>query len=255
MCTVVILRRPDHAWPLILAANRDEMSSRPWRPPGRHWPDRPEVVAGIDLLAGGSWLGVNDFGVVAAVMNRRGSLGPDERLRSRGELVLEALDHADAAAAAKALADLDGRSYRSFNIVVADNRDAYWLRSRGAETDGRIEPFELPMGISMITAYDRNDLGSPRIRLHLPRFERAPAPDPDAGLWAEWEALLASRDHDPAADGREAMSIVTGTGFATVSSSLIALPAVDEGEKHPVWRFAPGLPGEAAFAPVALAAG
>ncbi|HSF93453.1 MAG TPA: NRDE family protein, partial [Thermohalobaculum sp.] len=122
MCTVVILRRPDHAWPIILGANRDEMAARPWKPPGRHWPDRPNVRAGIDELAGGTWLGLNDEGVVAGILNRRESLGPDERLRTRGELVLEALDHADAVDAVAALADLDGRSYRSFNMVVADNR-------------------------------------------------------------------------------------------------------------------------------------
>ena len=48
MCTVVILRRPGHPWPLVFAANRDEMLDRPWRPPGRHWPERPEVVAGLE---------------------------------------------------------------------------------------------------------------------------------------------------------------------------------------------------------------
>ena len=58
------------AWPLVLAANRDELADRPARPPGRHWPDRAEVVAGLDLQAGGSWLGVNDHGVVAGVLNR-----------------------------------------------------------------------------------------------------------------------------------------------------------------------------------------
>ena len=100
MCTVVVLRRPADSWPLILAANRDEMRDRPWHPPGRHWPDRPEVVAGRDALAGGSWLGLNDQGVVAGVLNRYGSLGPQDGMRSRGELVLEALDHADAARAA-----------------------------------------------------------------------------------------------------------------------------------------------------------
>ena len=63
MCTAAILRRPGHAWPLILAANRDEMTGRPWLPPGRHWPDRPETVAGQDQLSGGSWLGVNDHGL------------------------------------------------------------------------------------------------------------------------------------------------------------------------------------------------
>jgi len=100
MCTLVILRRPAHEWPLILAANRDEMAGRPWKPPGRHWPDRPEVVGGIDLESGGSWLARNDHGVVAAVLNRVGSLGPAPGKRTRGELVLDALDHADAGAAA-----------------------------------------------------------------------------------------------------------------------------------------------------------
>ena len=79
MCSVVILYRPDHAWPLILGANRDEMANRPWAPPARHWPDRRNVVAGLDKLAGGSWLGLNDEGVVAAIMNRMNTLGPAAR--------------------------------------------------------------------------------------------------------------------------------------------------------------------------------
>src|ERR1700719_1673890 len=135
MCTLVILRRPEHDWPVIIGANRDEMIDRPAEPPGRHWPDREEVVAGRDLLAGGSWLGLNDWGVAAAVLNRHGSLGPAAGLRSRGELVLEALDHADAVAAAEALSYLDPAAYRSFNLIVADNRDAFWLCHDGA---GRI---------------------------------------------------------------------------------------------------------------------
>ena len=97
---MVILRRPGAPWPVILAANRDEREDRPWLPPARHWPDRPEVTAGMDELAGGSWLGLNDHGVVAGILNRVGTLGPQTGKRSRGELVLEALDHADAMAAA-----------------------------------------------------------------------------------------------------------------------------------------------------------
>src|SRR3981189_2346500 len=89
MCTLVILRRPEHDWPVIIGANRDEMIDRPAKPPGRHWADRAEVVAGLDLLAGGSWLGINDWGVAAAVLNRHGSLGPAAGLRSRGEIVLQ----------------------------------------------------------------------------------------------------------------------------------------------------------------------
>ena len=82
------------------------MNTRQSKPPGRHWPDRPEIIAGIDETAGGSWLGVNDFGVVAAILNRSNSLGPKEGKRSRGELVLEALDHADASDAAEAITSI-----------------------------------------------------------------------------------------------------------------------------------------------------
>jgi len=253
MCSVVILRRPGHRWPLILAANRDEMTSRPWRPPGRHWPDRPEVVAGMDELAGGSWLGVNDDGVVAGVLNRHGALGPAADRRSRGELVLEALDHADASQAAQALADLEPRSYRAFNLVVADDRDAFWLCHRDDAHGDRIEVRALPPGLSMLTAHDLNDFSSPRIRHYLPRFRQAATPDPDGDDWRDWEGLLASRVHDAGVGPAGAMNIETGGGFGTMSSSLIAIAssAVMAGRRVR-WRFAGGRPDEEPYAAVEL---
>ncbi|MCW8861694.1 MAG: NRDE family protein, partial [Rhodospirillales bacterium] len=81
MCTVVILRRATHPWPILIAANRDEMIDRPWDPPARHWSDREDVIGGRDRLAGGTWLAMNDSGVVAAILNRRNSLGPAEGFR------------------------------------------------------------------------------------------------------------------------------------------------------------------------------
>ena len=254
MCTVIVLRRPDHPWPLLLAANRDEMNTRPWQAPARHWPDRDNVVAGRDTLGGGTWLGENDEGVVAAVLNRLNTLGPAPGLRSRGELPLEALDHASAAVAAAALADLDPRAYRPFNLVVADRSDAFWISARAdpAEVGAAAEAVEvmpLPTGLSMITAYDRNDAASPRIRHFLPRFEQAPTPDPDAGDWAAWKALLAVSAGEAGAGPGGAMTIVTPTGFGTVSSSLIALPRPGGG-RRPVWLFAAGRPDEAMWRPV-----
>lgn len=249
MCTVVILRRPGHAWPVLLGANRDEMRDRPWQPPARHWPDRPELVAGLDELGGGSWLGLNDTGVVATVLNRTGSLGPDPDRRSRGELVLEALDHADAADAADALSHLEAESYRSFNMVIADDRDAFWLRNFGF---GRIETFEMPPGLSMLTSQDLNDVRSPRIKAFRPRFEESAAPDPESGDWQDWERLLANRVYDTDAGPRGAMAIDTETGFGTVSSSLLALPDRKRTGVRPVWRFAPGMPGKSAYGEVDL---
>lgn len=252
MCTVVILRRPGHDWPLVLAANRDEMRARPWRSPARHWDDRPNVVAGLDELAGGSWLGMNDEGVVAGVMNRVDSLGPAPGRRSRGELVLEALDHAEARVAARALADLNPEAYRSFNLIVADAREAFWLRHLGTDGPGRIEVMPLPEGLSMLTAHDLNDARSARIRNFLPRFRQARAPDPGADDWSQWPQLLGERAFDPADGPPGAMSFMTEGGFGTVCGALIALPAAGRFDLKPVWRFAAGPPDRTPFGPVRL---
>lgn len=249
MCTLVVLRRPGDKWPVLFAANRDEMTDRPWRPPGRHWQDREHVTGGYDEAAQGTWLALNDQGVVAAIMNRRGTLGQAAGKRSRGELVLEALDHADASDAAIALAELNADAYRGFNMVVADNRDAYWLANR---EDGRgiIEVKPLPPGLSMLTAGDRNDLTSPRIAAHLPLFRKADTPDPDTGDWSGWMELMASRGGPAGPLGD--MCVVTTGGFGTLSSSLIALPAPQAEERPPVWLFARGAPGTVPYEPVAL---
>jgi uncharacterized protein with NRDE domain len=243
MCTVVFLRRPGNAWPMLIAANRDEMADRPWKAPARHWPDRPEVVAGLDELAGGTWLGINDHGVASGILNRPGTLGPAAGLRSRGELPLEALDHADAAAAAAALEALDARAWRPFNMFVADNRDAFWIRSLGHQGDGRVSVRPLSPGLSMLTAHDLNDQESARIRHYLPRFRAAALPDPSKRDWSAWEAWLASREAEPGAGEHGAMTIATPGGFGTSSSSLIALPAAQGmTPPKPVWRFGSGHP-------------
>lgn len=238
MCSVIILLRPDHDWPVIIGANRDEMIDRPWSPPARHWPDRPEVIAGKDNLAGGSWLGINEAGLVVGMLNRRNTLGPQDGKRSRGELVLDALDFADAVDAVAMLQELDPAAYRPFNMVVIDNRDGFWLRNLG----DRIEAEKLPPGISMITASDRNDPKSTRIRHYLPLWETAEMPEPDKGDWAAWQALLSSRQGEPGSEVFDAMNIMSNTGFGTVSSSLIALPSVAYQNRKPIWRFCAGHP-------------
>jgi Transport and Golgi organisation 2 len=237
MCTLVILRRPEHRWPLLIGANRDEMIDRPWRAPDRHWPDRPEVVGGLDVLAGGSWLGVNDWGVAAAVLNRQGSLGPARNRRSRGELVLEALDHADAVAAAEALSHLEPEAYRTFNLIVADDRDAFWLRHAGGR---RVELHPIEDGLSMIAAGEINDPSTRRLELVLPAFREWPAPDPDLDDWASWESLLGSTRAPSGEPATAAMRFRTD-GYGTVSSAVIALPARGE-DRNPIFRFAGWLP-------------
>ena len=248
MCTLIILRRPGHPWPLLLAGNRDEMPDRPWAAPGRHWQDRPELVAGLDRLANGSWMGINDHGLASVVMNRANSLGPDPQKRSRGELVLEALDHAEATEAAQALSQLNPDAYRPFNLFVGDPQQAFWIRN----ADGSIDTEEIPTGLHLLTSLELNDESDPRIRHYLPLFREAAQPDPDSGEWDEWSELLASHDH-PAGESRAAsMCFRLQTGLSTLSSSLIALPLNPGVDSRPVWLFSSGPPDRVDFESVDL---
>ena len=251
MCSIVILKQSDSEWPLIIGANRDEMNNRDSLPPGRHWKDRPHICAGKDLIAGGTWIGINDFGVVAAVMNRMNSLGPLKNKRSRGELVLDALDHADSSEALNAIIDIEKDSYRGFNMFIADNLNAYWVKSE--EKQSVIEYFNIPDGLSIITAYDRNDLNSKRIKTYLSKFALASDPKPGANEWLEWEILLGStysESNDPLA----AMCVKTDMGFQTVSSTLMALPSLQTKISHlkPVYKFANGSPDSVGFTKVKI---
>jgi hypothetical protein len=237
MCTVVLLIRPNHAWPVILAANRDEMLDRAWDLPAEHWANRPGVVAGRDRSAGGTWMGMNRAGVVAAVLNRPGSLGPAAGKRSRGELPLLALEHATAAAAAAALAGLDAGAWRSFNLVVADNSGAVFLRGLG---QGRPQTQQLAPGLHMVTAHDPDDWESPRVARHLARFQAAEPPGPHG--WRAWQEILSDRS----GKAGEQINVVPRGGFGTVCSSLVALPRED----RPIWLFSAGPPHATPFAPV-----
>jgi len=235
MCSVILAIGVSTAWPLMMAANRDEMLGRPWVGPGRHWPEQPDVVGGLDTLGGGTWLGVNDAGVVAAVLNRAGSLGPAAGKRSRGELPLLALRHGSARAAAHAVAGLDAALWRGFNLVVADRAGAFFLRGVG---EGRIVPHALLAGVHMVTALDPDDMTSARVARHLPRFRENPLPCPPD--WAGWPAMLADGEGPLEA----ALCVPATNGFGTVTSTLLALGETVE------FLATAEPPGAARFSPV-----
>ena len=90
----------------------------------------------------------------------------------------------------------------------------------------------------MVTAYDPNDLESPRTAHHLPRFQGA---EP---TWAAWRVLLSDQGGNPA----EQLNVVPRGGFGTVCSSFITLPVTGD----PIWLFADGPPHKAPFRPVTI---
>lgn len=139
MCLIVFAWRPSHALPLIVAANRDEFYDRPSLPLG-HWPDAPQVVAGRDLQAGGTWMGVGADGRFAALTNIRAP-GTPTGARSRGELperYLRGQLSPDAY-----LNELGGHleHYAGFNLLVGDAHQLWYLNSRAAT------PEQLPPGV------------------------------------------------------------------------------------------------------------
>jgi uncharacterized protein with NRDE domain len=119
MCLAVLAVDAHPRLALVLAANRDEYHARPaapaaWRPDG--------VLAGRDLLAGGTWLAVRRDGRFALVTNVREGKAQDPAARSRGELPLRALD---------SLRSIDGTRYNGFNLVAGDTHGFTWMSNRG----------------------------------------------------------------------------------------------------------------------------
>jgi transport and Golgi organization protein 2 len=157
MCLLALFFRAVDDAPVVVGANREEFYARGGEPP-RLLPGQPRIVAGLDPVAGGTWLGVNEFGVVIAVTNRRKSQIPPLP-RSRGLLVRELLASRSAIAAAeRATRELDGGQYAGCNLLCVDAERAVviqagdWLRVR-----------PLPSGLHVLSNGDVNDEGNRRV--------------------------------------------------------------------------------------------
>lgn len=118
--------RPEH--PLVVAANRDEFHARP-ASRAAWWRDRPSILGGRDLEAGGTWMGISRDGRFAAVTNYRGAREARAR-ESRGALVTGAL-LAPSPGAFMAEAEARADEYSGFNLLVADHAGLWSLSNRG----------------------------------------------------------------------------------------------------------------------------
>ena len=149
MCLIVLGWRADPRYPLLVAANRDEFHSRP-AAPAAFWRDQPEILAGRDLQAMGTWMGVSRSGRFAAVTNYRGAREPSAA-ESRGALVSAFL--AGAATAAAYLADVAARgaSYSGFNLLACDRQELWWMSNRDG-APRRLEPGYYALGNLLLDA-------------------------------------------------------------------------------------------------------
>lgn len=130
MCLLVLAYRVLADYPLLLAANRDEFYDRP-AAPAQFWPEAPQLLAGRDLLAGGTWLGVSRDGRFAAVTNYREVPTATQPPRSRGDLVRDyLLGEARAADYVPSLPNHAAR-YAGFNLLCGDHESLWWYSNRG----------------------------------------------------------------------------------------------------------------------------
>lgn len=132
MCLLVFAWHAHAGLPLILAGNRDEAHARPSRAAG-FWEDAPQVLAGRDLTAGGTWLGVTTGGRFAVVTNYRDDAHPVSGPRTRGMLVSDFLRGAATPEQYTRQVQAQGSEFAGFSLLAGD-RDALWyVSNRGAD--------------------------------------------------------------------------------------------------------------------------
>ena len=205
MCLVLVAWRGDSQYPCVVAANRDELHTRP-AAPAHWWHTQPDILAGQDLLAGGTWLGITRSGRFAALTNYRDPEQRREGTPSRGTLVTSILmSTAGIAQTLDRLRDI-GADYNGFNLIFSDGeRLAIYESVRG--TGRELEPGIYGLSNHLLdtpwpkveNAKSRlsdalADLSDPKAVLALLRDD-TPAPDdqlPRTGLSLQWERLVSS---------------------------------------------------------------
>jgi uncharacterized protein with NRDE domain len=205
MCLILVAWQGHAKFRCVIAANRDEMHSRPTAA-AQWWPSRPPILAGRDLSAGGTWLGLTRTGRFAALTNFR---DPEQRRTgtpSRGTLVTSILMSNDTTAESLEYLRRVGADYNGFNLLFSDGeRLAVYESVRGV---GR----ELAPGIYGLsnhlldTPWPKVQTAKSRLAGALANLETTgaalallrddkPAPDeqlPRTGVSLQWERLLSS---------------------------------------------------------------
>ncbi len=240
MCTILLAWRVFEATPVAVAANRDEEVDRPASPPEVIDAD-PPVVAPRDEKAGGTWIGYNEAGVLAAITNRWTDTDREGE-RSRGLLVRDALAERSAEHAARTVErELQARAYDPFNLLICDAGAAILV-----EWDGSRRVSNLTPGVHAVMNVGHDgEFNIPECRRNpgerqaesarLLRRDLTPEPGEAADRWLH-RAGEALGDHGYGV-------CVHAEGFGTRSSSLVGLDT----DGHGTYRYADGPPCHTAY--------
>jgi len=231
MCLVSFAFQVSDRYPLVLVGNRDEYHARP-SADAEWWQDKTHILAGRDLLAGGTWLAASKTAHLAVVTNRPDVPPPDDDALSRGDLVTGALCPEEFSL--RGLEETH-HQYGGFSLFMA-NRETLTLLSGGNGTG--FERHSLQPGIYGIsnTPIEQPWPKVGWLNTEVRKLLSADEPDPRAFL-----ELLARRESVPAAAGHgvPATPFVLGEDYGTRCSTVAMIRADGSGiflER----RFGPG---------------
>jgi uncharacterized protein with NRDE domain len=205
MCLILFAHRAHPAYPLVVAANRDEWFRRPTAPAG-FWPDAPEVFAGRDLEQQGTWLGVTRHGRFAALTNYRDPGSQRADAPSRGALVSGFLRSAVAPGEYLERLRADAARYNGFSLLAGDGDALCYFSNREGEIR-TLAPGIYGLSNSLLDVqWPKVESGKARFAAALDRSPDAaalirvlddtgPAPDqalPATGVSLEWERRLSA---------------------------------------------------------------
>jgi len=233
MCVLAIQYKTVENTPILVAQNREEMFDRPTQAP-RIQSGKPRAVCGIDRKAGGTWLGINQYGLLVVVANRPKMNVPSEP-RSRGLLCRELLfAHNAREAAEQAARELAAGCYAGANYVCVDGE--FGAVVYGGNT---IEVIELEPGLHLLANGDLNDPKDQRQQF-IRRQLTLQKLDSAVTFLAVASRAFARK---PDASGRRGV-VLTGGDYGTVSSTLLSLPSKNQ---NAVYQYAPGPPCDVAY--------
>jgi uncharacterized protein with NRDE domain len=235
VCTIVFAWQWCDDAALVLAANRDELVTRPSDPP-RQLRDRPPLWGGRDRLAGGTWLAVDPAGRVCAVTNRHPGGHPpprDPRRLSRGRLPTAVLAAQGDRGAEQVLGTLRHDEYNPVNVLYVSRSGASWVGLDDAmgRRSARLRP-----GVHVLTEQDPDDPTSRKATRLLEEAQRLATGTRDSlTLVDRFRELLAS--HERNGGGPESAACIHEQRFGTVSSATVVVAddsvRFEHAEGHP----------------------
>lgn len=189
MCLLIIAWQLHEKYALTLAANRDERYDRPTQPFTVLREEYPRALGGKDLVAGGTWLAVNERGVVAALTNTPSPDGPDPSKRSRGEVPMLLTAYESAEESVEAFLNQERRgAYNSARLLVGDRDRLYYVELSGSDAP---TAQELPPGLHVL---ENAPLEEPSSKASFVACLLADSLDSAENLWSMLPTVVASHE-------------------------------------------------------------